>query len=111
MPSVAVSVFIVTWYLAYGLYILGCLMGGESSCKGKGQATARRRRAYLYYTKDTETQGKTCNDFPTPKRRVRERSSWFQLVGVGKTHLRIIFFMRTKYWHTLFRQILFGKFV
>lgn len=93
MPSVAVSVLIVTWYLAYGLYILGCLMGGESSCKG------------------TETQGKTCNDFPTPKRRVRERSSWFQLVGVGKTHLRIIFFMRTKYWHTLFRQILFEKFV
>ncbi len=50
MPSVAVSVFIVTWYLAYGLYILGCLMGGESSCKGKGQATARRRRATLAFT-------------------------------------------------------------
>lgn len=32
-------------------------MEGESNCKGKGQATARRRRAYLYYTKDTETQG------------------------------------------------------
>ncbi len=25
-------------------------MGGESSCKGKGQATARRRRATLAFT-------------------------------------------------------------
>lgn len=50
MPSVATSAFIVAWYLAYGLYILGCLMGGESNCKGKGQATARRRRATLAFT-------------------------------------------------------------
>lgn len=50
MPSVDVSVFIITWYLAYGLYILGCLMGGESNCKGKGQAVARRRRAPLAFT-------------------------------------------------------------
>lgn len=50
MPSVAVSVFIVTWYLDYGLYILGCLMGGESNCKGKGQTVARRRRATLAFT-------------------------------------------------------------
>lgn len=54
--------------------------------RGKRQRDAVGQPLPLQQERDTGNKGKACNDFPTPSRRVRERSSWPQLVGVGETH-------------------------